>query len=373
MELFEFSSSSCDEILCVDRFIGDDNFNQLCDKISQQNSTHSHATSLILRGNCLGPRGAQSLSRLLSINNSLHLISLEWNQVGTEGAIYLANSLPKNQSLQHLDLRNNGITDDGASAVANSLLQNTSLMKLDLRWNQIGDDGAKAFEQVFRQRKTQFTLFITGNLLSPTMMDLIDQWNAGLLRQKEVPRAPPPLPPPSVDRSLELDARIRELKKENEQLSFQLKESLNQCADLNRQVHVSALRVTELEQSQLRQLHWISQLEENLRQAKLRLGNQTSEYEMAKSMWEREREEMQERYAKEMTDMNNALKSSAEECFSLRGLLKNSKVPHSPAPSLSPIPFPLLPPFLTVSFVSSCLRCIARRRMSSYRFNKRDS
>lgn len=53
MELFEFSSS-CDEILCVDRFIGDQIFNQLCDQISQQNSTYSNAVSLILRGNCLG-------------------------------------------------------------------------------------------------------------------------------------------------------------------------------------------------------------------------------------------------------------------------------------------------------------------------------
>lgn len=199
-------------------------------------------------------------------------------------------------------------------------------MKLDLRWNQIGDNGARAFEQVFRQRSSPFTLLLTGNLLSPSMMDLIDQWNAGTLRAKEPVLAPPsPLPPP-IDPRIELDARICELKKEIEQLRFQLKESLGQSADLNRQVHHSALRVTELEQSQLRQLHWISQLEENLRQAKLRLGNQQSEYEMAMGLWQREREEMQERYAQEFSEMTNSLKISSEECLSLRSLLKNSKV-----------------------------------------------
>jgi hypothetical protein len=311
----------------------------------------------------IGPRGAQSLSRLLSINKSLHIISLEWNQLGSEGAIYLSNSFPKNQSLQHLDLRNNGITDDGATAVASSLLQNSSLMKLDLRWNQIGDDGAKAFEQIFRQRTTPFTLFLTGNLLSPSMMDLIDQWNAGSLRPKE-PAAPPPSPPPpAVDPRIELDARIRELKKEIEQLRFQLKESLSQSADLNRQVHHSALRVTELEQNQLRQLHWISQLEENLRQAKLRLGNQASEYEMALGLWQREREEMQERYAKELSEMTNSLKISSEDCLSLRSLLKKSKVRY-------PLPALHLHPNCASSLLPPPPR--PRKRMSSYPVSRRD-
>jgi hypothetical protein len=53
MEVFEISPSG-DEILCVDRFIGDENFHQLCERIEQRNSSFSNATSLILRGNCLG-------------------------------------------------------------------------------------------------------------------------------------------------------------------------------------------------------------------------------------------------------------------------------------------------------------------------------
>jgi hypothetical protein len=264
-------------------------------------------------------------------NGSLTLISLEWNQLGSEGSVYLSNSLPKNQTLHHLDLKNNGISNEGASALAVSLVQNSSLLKLDLRWNQIGDEGAKAFEQVYRNRTTPFTLYLTGNLLSPSMMDLIDRWNSGAIRKNE---PPPPAPrvllsPPSPSPSrhqLELDARIRELKKENEQLLFQLKESLSQCADMNRQAHVSALRITELEQIQLRHSHWITQLEENLRQAKLRLSNQMSEYEMATSLWQREREEMQERYAMESTEFTNALKASTEECLSLKTSLKKSKV-----------------------------------------------
>jgi hypothetical protein len=287
----------------------------------------------------LGPRGAQSISRLIASNDSLNLISLEWNQLGSEGSIYLSNSLPKNQTLHHLDLKNNSITNEGASALAVSLVQNSTLLKLDLRWNQIGDDGAKAFEQVYRNRTTPFTLYLTGNLLSPSMMDLIDHWNSGAIRKNEptpTPRAVPSPPSPSPSRhQLELDARIRELKKENEQLLFQLKEALSQCADMNRQAHVSALRVTELEQIQLRHSHWITQLEENLRQAKLRLSNQQSEYDMATSMWQREREEMQERYAKEYSEMTHALKTSTEECLSLRNSLKKNQVCSSSSSSSS--------------------------------------
>jgi hypothetical protein len=53
MEVFELSPSR-DEILCVDRFIGDEICHQLCEKIEQSNSSFSNATGLILRGNCLG-------------------------------------------------------------------------------------------------------------------------------------------------------------------------------------------------------------------------------------------------------------------------------------------------------------------------------
>lgn len=47
-------SPSYDEILCIDKFIGDENCNLLCEKILSIDSIYSNSTTLILRGNCLG-------------------------------------------------------------------------------------------------------------------------------------------------------------------------------------------------------------------------------------------------------------------------------------------------------------------------------
>lgn len=330
-DLFEISPSG-EELLCIDRFIGDENFIKLCQEFQLSSTTttrkafhlYSRITSLVLRGNCLSVRSAQTLSNLISNNQTLLMISLEWNQLGSESLIFLANALPKNTTLQCLDLRNNGITNDGANILAHSLLQNTSLVKLDLRWNQITDEIVGNFEEIYKKRSTTpFTLLLHGNLLSPKMMDLIDEWNSGTLRKDEVVVPPPPQ---THDRNIELDIRIRELKKDNDQLNHQIKELLHQNNDLNRQIHVSALRNTELEQTQLRQMHWITQLEENLRQAKLRLINVNNEYEMATSLWQREREEMQEKYGQELSEYTNLLKISSEDCLSLKNSLQKSKV-----------------------------------------------
>lgn len=53
MELFNFSSNN-NEILCIDKFIGDNNCNLLCEKILSIDSIYSNVNNLILRGNCLG-------------------------------------------------------------------------------------------------------------------------------------------------------------------------------------------------------------------------------------------------------------------------------------------------------------------------------
>lgn len=278
----------------------------------------------------LGPRGAQSISRMLYSNQTIHNLSLEWNQIGSEGCIYLANSLTKNNVLQTIDLRNNNISNEGAIELANSLVNNFNVIKLDLRWNHIGDEGANAFEKVFRNRTTQFTIYLAGNPISNSVMEKIEQWNSGTIKKVE---PPPPQPPPApiiiekhIPPPVDYELRLRELKKENDQLLVQLKDSLGQCADLNRQVHISALRITELEQIQLRQTHWLTQVEENLRQAKIKIANQTSEYEMATSLWQREREEMQEKYASELSETFALLKSSTEECDSLKERLRKTKV-----------------------------------------------
>lgn len=54
MELLFLLSSNNNEINCIDKFIGDDNCNLLCNQILSNNSIYSNINSLILRGNCLG-------------------------------------------------------------------------------------------------------------------------------------------------------------------------------------------------------------------------------------------------------------------------------------------------------------------------------
>jgi hypothetical protein len=128
-------SSSSDEISCVDRFLGDEAINILCDKIKSNHLDNKRR--MVLRGNCVGVSGAKALSELLKYHHSLQFISLEWNQIGSAGVQYLAEALKRNEGLTHLDLRNNGIDNEGAIALSSALNDNNKLKVLDLRWNQV--------------------------------------------------------------------------------------------------------------------------------------------------------------------------------------------------------------------------------------------
>ena len=86
---------SNEEILCVDKFIGDESCAELCSRLSQKESTslndNSTVKRLVLRGNCLSTRSAQSLGNMLRGNHTLEMLSLEWNQLGSSGASFIAH------------------------------------------------------------------------------------------------------------------------------------------------------------------------------------------------------------------------------------------------------------------------------------------
>ena len=53
MDLFDLSINN-EEIVCYDKFIGDENCNLICEKILSNDSSYSNIIRFILRGNCLG-------------------------------------------------------------------------------------------------------------------------------------------------------------------------------------------------------------------------------------------------------------------------------------------------------------------------------
>jgi len=121
-----------DELTYKDKFLGDENVKQLCDKLK-----FNERKKLVLRGNYIGVAGAKAIADLLSEQNSLLYLSLEWNIIGSTGAEYFAQALKSNSSLAYLDLRNNSINSEAAISLAESILKNKSLKTLDLRWNQV--------------------------------------------------------------------------------------------------------------------------------------------------------------------------------------------------------------------------------------------
>ena len=166
-------------IICIDRFLGDDVIRLLCHELVSKNEIHCKFKRIVLRGNCIGSIGAESIATLL-LNEKLEVefISLEWNQLGSVGSICLANALERNNSLTHLDLRNNSVDTNSAIALANSLNNNNNntLRVLDLRWNQIEDRGALVFKDAVIDRDPPLNVLFNGNLLTEQVVKTIIEW-----------------------------------------------------------------------------------------------------------------------------------------------------------------------------------------------------
>mmetsp|Transcript_2573 Transcript_2573/g.4683 ORF Transcript_2573/g.4683 Transcript_2573/m.4683 type:complete len:645 (-) Transcript_2573:90-2024(-) len=315
-----------DEILCVDKFIGDESCAELCHRLSENESSGSkdRVKRLVLRGNCLSTRSAQSLGEVLRDNRTLDMLSLEWNQLGSSGASFIAHAMEHNTHLEQVDLRNNGIGDDGALAFGQSLLSNESLRTLDLRWNQIGDDGASSFERVLKQRRTPLSILLTGNLVSHKMMDALGQWALAYKKhQSEPEEESAPTPPVEVVDTYEV--RYKELMKEHQQLKHQMSAVNDQNADMRRQLDASAITVTDLEQKFLREEFRNSQAAEHLRLARQKISEMTNEHSVASSSWDAQKVEMSEDHKRIIAEMTTEIKGHVVEKESLKDRLRKAK------------------------------------------------
>lgn len=261
-----------------DKFIGDDKIPQLCAKLKSVQKK-----KLILRGNNLGPVGAQAVADFIADSDSIQQISLEWNLFGNAGAEYIAHALETNRSLVLLDLKNNSISSDGAAALADAIMRNNVLTTLDLRWNQIDDRGALAFKSVLLDRHPRLTLLLTGNLLSESTVSTINAWTSrqdfdviDLPKHVEVPRP--------VQQEL-LSRDIVELR----QQIAKLHETIT---DLQCQGDKSSMRVAELEMALAREEYRNAQLQDQVQQALLRASILTDEKAAFLAAWEKERADM---------------------------------------------------------------------------------
>lgn len=119
---------------------------------------------LLLRGNCIGPRGAAKLAQLLTSCRALWDLDLKANAVGSEGAQHLATALQRGAALTSLDLNFNGIRDDGASFIAAALEANRTLQRLELGSNDIRDAGViRLAEAIENNAGSLLELGLSGN------------------------------------------------------------------------------------------------------------------------------------------------------------------------------------------------------------------
>jgi Ran GTPase-activating protein (RanGAP) involved in mRNA processing and transport len=269
------------EVTQIDKFLGDAEISKLMNAVRLSTTVRR----MTLRGNCIGPTGAFTIASVLKDNVHLTLLSLEWNQILSEGAVKIAEALETNSSLTSLDLRNNSIGDDGAKAIANALLTNKTLRSLDLRWNQVTDKGALAFREALLNRKPPIKLSINGNLIGDNAMTSVEVWSStGRDYEPETD-----LKPADTSQDSTLRAQYDVLQKELQELRSKLSSHQSDTLDVKRQLDVSAVRITELEQQCVREEFTVRSLDESLKQAKESISILTEEKRSMMNAWELER------------------------------------------------------------------------------------
>ena len=295
-----FASANSDQISCVDKFLEDEAIALLSSDISSLDKQR-----LILRGNCIGDRGARALSDMLRSNKYLTYLELNWNQITCSGATEIAASLRMNLSLLHLDLRNNHIQDGGAIALAGALKVNETLRYLDLRWNQIGDEGAVHFKDSINTRRTPLVIHLAGNLLSQKMQSMVLDW-ARVVSSQEVTEEGDEyeLNPPKVSSNLvmELECRKSIVEKDSKQLREEVVVLQELVSELQQQLDCSATEIAKLEQTSHRDKFNEAQLKEALRGNKARVIELSEEKRLLTDMWDRERSETLEKIRELIAD-----------------------------------------------------------------------
>jgi len=278
--------SASDELVLIDKFVGD----ELTADLAFLLKKNGNIKRLTLRGNCIGPQGAQALASMLEENTCLESVSLEWNQMGNAGALAMANALTKNHTLRSIDFRNNNIADEGAIALATSMRLNTVVTSIDLRWNVIGDKGGLPFEDIIARVNTPVTVLLSGNVISAQAMARLEGISERRVELEEMQ---------NYDIIGEADAHVARrkgvlLEQDVTDLHQHLDLAKLQREELQRQLNASAVQITDLEQQVLREQFKNRQLDEDLGQTRRRMADMIDENRVSTAGWETERRDFTE-------------------------------------------------------------------------------
>lgn len=319
------------ELCVIDRFLGDDGISDLLRKVE---SSKPSILRLVLRGNCLGVQGARELAGWLEKDEcELEELSLEWNQLKDAGCVVLAKSLQRNTSLLHLDMRNNAIRNEGAKALATALAVNRSLRSLDLRWNAIEDGGATPFKDHLLDRVPNLKFQISGNHLSTQVANQVIEWCNGEdeFVENDITVADDKSTHSNSSPHLEkksnshnnginispseagIEAANHLMKQENLGLRKQLQELQHELSNMHRQLESSALQVTEMEQTILKEQFRADQLDEQYRHANLRISAQTEEMKKLNQSWQEDKRETLEDMKKKLNLRQEETEQIAQE------------------------------------------------------------
>ena len=168
-----------------DQFLGD----RGAAILSEFLMTHTHFTSIELRGNNLTSTSFSEICKALKSCLNLNTLKAEWNLIGEGGGTAgiealseLASLLP---SLQVIDLRNNKIGPGAGPALSSIIKDAWALRKLDLRWNELTDTEARFILGALRSQPRSLHINLGGNknngqkLSDPLLIDINKLVNGG--------------------------------------------------------------------------------------------------------------------------------------------------------------------------------------------------
>jgi len=99
-------------------------------------ASDSALTSISLRHNSIGDRGAEAFAELLrSRPCRIQHLDLSYNSISQEGVVSLARAIAENEGLQAINLEGNGVGREGAEALAEAVLVNPTLEELTVSDN----------------------------------------------------------------------------------------------------------------------------------------------------------------------------------------------------------------------------------------------
>lgn len=121
-----------------------------------------------LRGNKVGPKGAEALSAALRRNTVVTDLDLSTNRLRDKGATAVAAMLKVNHTLTTVSLAWNDFAAQGAAALSDALRDNDRITALDVSWNGFGDTGTEALSTAFAGNETIAELLLGSTSMGPT-------------------------------------------------------------------------------------------------------------------------------------------------------------------------------------------------------------